>query len=234
MPMGEGTKETKGKETKEETERAKVGLALLKVVARQVCRRLRRAIDEDELVSMGTPALAELLREHDPARSALAPWLHQRLTWALLDGVRSATRGAVTARKARAIAALEWACAEHAAETAGKVEPTEEAQQKDLQALLAQKTAALAAVVTLANADPKAASPARTPEDQAMIAEALAALAAAVEQLPDREQLLVRRYYYEDEPIHALAGELGISRSRASHLLGGALERLGKALRVYA
>jgi RNA polymerase sigma factor FliA len=74
------------------------------------------------------------------------------------------------------------------------------------------------------------------PATLAMAEEQKRALASAVDQLPERERLVVSLYYYEDLTLKEIAEVLGVSEARVSQIntravlrLGGKLERV-KAL----
>jgi RNA polymerase sigma factor for flagellar operon FliA len=46
----------------------------------------------DELASVGRAALPRVLQAYDPARNVFAPYAHQRLRWAMIDGIRHEKR----------------------------------------------------------------------------------------------------------------------------------------------
>ncbi len=52
------------------------------------------------------------------------------------------------------------------------------------------------------------------------------ALGRALQQLPQREQRVVARYYFEGAKLKDIGAELGVSEPRISQLLGRAIERL--------
>jgi RNA polymerase sigma factor for flagellar operon FliA len=52
----------------------------------------------------------------------------------------------------------------------------------------------------------------------------------AVEQLPDRERMLVVRHYFKQEEFQTIAAELGITKGRVSQLHSAALGRIRKRL----
>jgi RNA polymerase sigma factor for flagellar operon FliA len=66
-------------------------------------------------------------------------------------------------------------------------------------------------------------------EDPGTLAEASAerrALARALEALPERERLIVARYYFDGARMKDISAELGVSEPRISQILARALERL--------
>jgi RNA polymerase sigma factor for flagellar operon FliA len=57
-----------------------------------------------------------------------------------------------------------------------------------------------------------------------------ARLAVAVEQLPEREKMIVRLYYMKSQSLKSIGAALGISESRASQLRHRAIRRLRTVL----
>src|SRR5262249_8528886 len=115
---------------------------------------------------------------------------------------------------------------------AGRAEPTQEAHESRLGALLAGHAAALAVglVATAPQVD-RAPDSEGSPEDRVakhQLAERMRALLTA---LPDREPALVERHYFGEETFESIAKDLGISKSWASRLHAQAMRRLHDALK---
>jgi RNA polymerase sigma factor for flagellar operon FliA len=60
------------------------------------------------------------------------------------------------------------------------------------------------------------------------------ALAAALQQLPERERVVVGRYYFDGKKLKDIGAELGLSEPRISQILSRALGRLRELLVVEA
>ncbi len=72
----------------------------------------------------------------------------------------------------------------------------------------------------------------RAPEIMAEQEEQKALLAQAIEALPQRERLAVTLYYLEDLRLREIGKALGLSESRVSRVLNGALFTLGEYMRA--
>jgi RNA polymerase sigma factor for flagellar operon FliA len=74
-------------------------------------------------------------------------------------------------------------------------------------------------------------------DDPAALVEASSqrrALAAALQQLPERERVVVGRYYFDGARLKDIGAELGLSEPRISQILARALGRLRELLVVEA
>lgn len=208
------------------------GLSLLQVVARRIARRLGNRVPVDDLLDVGRPALLEIVRSYDPARSSFTVYARYRLTWAILDGIRRETGWRSELSRATALAASEqYAEGARAAEVPAGEAP-EEHQQK-LGELLAGHAAALALGLMAGRQEVDEGFPdgRESPEEHAAAAELSVALRRAVAELPARERALIERHYYGGERFDRIAEDLGISKSWASRLHAQGIEQLGRALR---
>ena len=78
------------------------------------------------------------------------------------------------------------------------------------------------------------ASDERGPEEEVDIVLREDALRRALEQLPERERMVVGRYYFEGQRLKDIGAELGVSEPRISQLLARAIEKLRAILRSEA
>lgn len=67
-------------------------VALVATVADRVARRLAYRVDPSELASLGLLVLCDAARKHDPNRTSFAPFLVDRLRWAMLSDARRQLR----------------------------------------------------------------------------------------------------------------------------------------------
>jgi RNA polymerase sigma factor for flagellar operon FliA len=214
---------------------------LVDVIARQVVRELGRAVELDDLRSMGHQGLLEAARRFDEARGAsFRRFANYRVRGAMIDGIR---KGAPLPRRAHArLRALEAALlvSEVAAEDAppGSTPPMLDAQASEqrLSDHLADMATAMAMgllVVTTVGeeGEPSAIDAGLTPEEALEQAELRQLVTEALEDLPDDERTLVRRHYLEGERFDHVAASLGLSKSWGSRLHTRAIARLTKRLR---
>ena len=74
-------------------------------------------------------------------------------------------------------------------------------------------------------------SDAASAEDLLARAETVAAVRAAMADLPDQERHLVQRHYFDDVRFDLAAQEIGLSKSWASRLHGRAIESMTRHLK---
>ncbi len=70
------------------------------------------------------------------------------------------------------------------------------------------------------------------PEDALEFEETKELLAQAIDALPERDRTVVTLYFREDLRLREISTVLGLSESRVSRILNGALFRLGEYLRA--
>lgn len=92
-------------------------IALVEQVARTMARRLRHMPDASELTSLGLLVLSDAVNQHDPSRTAFAPYLVERLRWAMLSDARR------QARRERLLKRAMAGHSERATEESGDSEP---------------------------------------------------------------------------------------------------------------
>ncbi|WP_437837532.1 sigma-70 family RNA polymerase sigma factor [Sorangium sp. So ce1153] len=209
------------------------GLELLHLVARRIARRLGRRIPVEDLVALGHPALLEVARTYDPARSTFEAYAKRKIRWAIFDGIRRETRWRSAAARASALAASARFAEGRGADDDADVPATQEAYAARLGGLLAGHAAAMALGLVSAHGDVAAVPDAAdSPEECASRAQLARFVRDAVRELPERERALVERHYFDGERFDQIAQDLGISKSWASRLHSQAIERLGERLRA--
>jgi RNA polymerase sigma factor FliA len=65
-----------------------------------------------------------------------------------------------------------------------------------------------------------------TPHEQLEVEQERAALSNAIDELPERERVIVRMHYFGDVQLNAIAKELGISAPRVTQLHARAMARI--------
>jgi RNA polymerase sigma factor for flagellar operon FliA len=215
-------------------------LDLVDLIARQVAREIGRAVELDDLRSLGHLGLLEAARRFDESRGVtFRRFANYRVRGAMLDGVR---KSAPLPRRAHArIRALEAALlvAEAASENgapAAMPTPDAEAAERKLTEHLSDMATAMAMGLLAKPAvgeegEPSAVDTGQSPEQAVGEAELRRLVVEAIDELPEDERALVRRHYLEGERFDHVAASLGLSKSWGSRLHTRAVARLTKRLR---
>ncbi|MEM1032029.1 MAG: sigma-70 family RNA polymerase sigma factor [Myxococcota bacterium] len=220
-------------------ETVETAMEILDVVARSMARRFGSQIQREDLLSIGHLALMDLLRRFDPERSPLEPYLHARLKWAILDGLRSQTHGRYVKARAAAIrASLELT--EARAQTDSGSPRSSGPVSEGTHALVLRETLrdhALAMGIKLvqvpSGGDTAVTNSSQNPERLTDRRVLLDAVRQAVSELEDaRQRTLVERHYFGGEPLTTIGADLGLSKSWASRLHADAVRRLEKRVRT--
>ena len=212
-------------------------LPLVGHLVREVATRVPTHVDREDLMSAGLLALAQAARAYDPARGVkFASYASTRVRGALLDELRgldwasrSVRRRARQVDEARSVLAVTLGRPATAAEVADALGmgTTELAAHRD--------DVARASVASLDGLDGGTVDeilPAddATPLDALVDRERVAYLRDAVDELPERLQVVVRGYYFAERPMAEIAAELGVTESRVSQLRAEAVKLLRGAL----
>jgi len=72
-----------------------------------------------------------------------------------------------------------------------------------------------------------------TPEGHLQENELLDMLAKTLDELPERDRLIVTLYYYEELTLKEISGIMGVSESRISQIHSRAIDKMKKSLKVY-
>lgn len=72
-----------------------------------------------------------------------------------------------------------------------------------------------------------------TPESHLHEHELLDMLAKSLDELPERERLILTLYYYEELTLKEISGILGVSESRVSQIHSRSIEKMRKSLKSY-
>jgi RNA polymerase sigma factor for flagellar operon FliA len=197
--------------------------------------RVHEHVEFDELVALGNVGLAEAASRFDPSRGvSFAMFAWYRVQGAIVDGLRRSSNlpRRVWARLVALRAASEYL--EHRAErdlgTAQRgARPAEgaEALEAVKSALSAIRTMYMTSLEALEEQGFEAPDPSLPIPDERLDTRRLSAnLREALAQLPEKERVLVTKYYWEGKNLLEAGAELGISKSWASRLHAQAVERL--------
>jgi RNA polymerase sigma factor for flagellar operon FliA len=208
---------------------------LVDVVARQMARRLARAVTLDDLRSFGQEGLLSAARSFDPSRGVpFRRWANLRIKGAIIDGVRQwGNLPRRVYRELQGAAAGDAQLEAYDEEDAASPAASAEAADARLTSYLAGIATAIAVGTMVAapreNVDPEGREV--TPEDLLGDAELLARVKAVVAELPVQERTLVERHYFRGETLDDAAASLGLSKSWGSRLHARAIESIARELR---
>jgi RNA polymerase sigma factor FliA len=210
-------------------------LDVAKKAAYMIFPRVKEHVELDELIALANAGLAEAAQRFDPGRgAAFSTFAWYRVQGSIVDGLRKSSQlpRRVWAKLVALRAASDYL--EHRAERdAGAAQ--QGAQPATGPDALAQVKSELSAIRTMYVTSLEALTDAgfdkaddKAPQADAAIDAQRAAskLRAAIERLPEKEQALMKKHYWEGKNLLEAGAELGISKSWASRLHAQAVERL--------
>jgi len=195
---------------------------------------LPTGVDIENLEAAGTLGLIEAARKYDPARGvAFKTFAYQRIRGAILDELRR--NCPLSQQKMQQIAVVQRACEslqppitpEAIAEESGLSVSTVEECLEAVRLTQPEPWNDLKCMVH----DRWNPGADRTPEAEAERNEIRQILADGIEELPERERLVVTLYYLEDLRYKEIGKVLNLSESRVSRLLTRAEFRLRELVR---
>ena len=197
--------------------------------------RVKRYFEFDELVALGNTGLTEAAQRYDHGRGvSFATFAWYRVQGAIMDGLRRNTH--LPRRTWQKLVALRAASdylehqsdREEGARAQGVAPPAGvDALAKIKQALSAIRTMYVTSLDTLR--DEAGFDPPAEPVDQLYMIETsrlARKLAKAMAELPEREQQIVKKHYWEGKNLLEAGEEMGISKSWASRLHASAVDKL--------
>src|SRR6516165_7146724 len=221
-----------------ESELVSDGLPLVAYLVNDVTRTVPRYVHRDDLVSAGMLGLVLAARSFDPSRGVpFRKYASLRIRGAVLDELRSFDWAT---RSVRAHFREFQRVADEIMSKCGR-EPTRDELAAALNVDEGTLTRLLGEVhrATVLNYDsivesedfqPVLSSGDECPEHAILDRERCAYLRAAVAALPERHRYVIMSHFWEDRPLHSLAGELGVSESRVSQMHTEALRLLRDAM----
>ncbi len=221
---------------------------LVKFVAGRLGAGLPSHVEDADLISYGLMGLIGSIERFDPQRGIkFETFAMTRIRGAIIDELRSMDWVPRSVRsRAREIEAAqsrlehELQRAPTEAELAAKLELTEEELQAALLEIANSSVFALDELWTISDSsgdqvslldtisDPRADDP----QESLTSNEIKDRLTEAVASLPEREQLVVALYYYENLTLREIGEVLGVTESRVSQLHTKAVMRLKSSLQA--
>jgi RNA polymerase sigma factor for flagellar operon FliA len=211
-------------------------LGLVKRTALHLKARIPQVMDVDELIQVGMVGLIEASRSFDAARGVdFEIFARTRIRGAILDEVR---RISVLPRSAIShIRETNEATQELATELGRAPTQSELASFMGKEDVDYQKERSHAHQMLMVDSesaeDEMLNTPAETvyePEQEVSDAMTMEALADAISQLSERDQIIMSLYYTEDMNLKEIGAVLDISESRVSQLLSANVKKLRKLL----
>jgi len=221
---------------------------LVKFVAGRLGAGLPSHVEDADLISYGLMGLIGAIERFEPERGIkFETFAMTRIRGAIIDELRSLDWVPRSVRsRARSIEAAqsklehELQRAPSEAELASSLELSEEELQSSLLEISNSSVYALDELWTISDSsgdqvslldtisDPRA----EDPQESLASSEVKDRLTEAVASLPEREQLVVALYYYENLTLREIGEVLGVTESRVSQLHTKAVMRLKSALQA--
>ncbi len=211
-------------------------IGLVKRTALHLKGRIPQVMDVDELIQVGMVGLIEASQSFDATRGVeFEIFARTRIRGAILDEVR---RISVLPRSAIShIRETNEATQELATELGRAPTQSELAQFMGKDAADYQKERSHAHQMLMVDSEAAEdemmntpASHGYEPEQEVGDAMMMDSLTAAIEQLPERDQVIMALYYTEDMNLKEIGAVLEISESRVSQLLTANVKKLRKIL----
>ncbi|MCE2774146.1 MAG: RNA polymerase sigma factor FliA [Limnohabitans sp.] len=213
-------------------------LGLVKRVALHLKARVPAFMELDEMIQVGMVGLLEAARAYDVSKGVdFENFAHSRVRGAMLDEVRRLSflpRSAVAFNKSHNetvhVLASELGRTPTQAEIAEFMGLEIEEFHKDRGKALQFETYSLEVLTeeVMNIADDKSQQPDAIVEH----AEFMDAVTAAIENLPEREQLVMQLYYVEEMNLKEIGEVLSVSESRISQILSAVVKKIRIELKL--
>lgn len=217
-------------------------LPSVRFIARKLHQTLPRHVELDDLISAGTVGLMEAFHRFDACRHVqFKSYAQFRIRGAILDWLRTLDWGPrELRRKARAVAETTRVLTLQLGRAPGEQEIADAMGMSldDLQLLAGElrslELGSLNAEHSKDDDDEEldyvAASAEEDPLFLCLAAESRQRLIDAIEELPEKERLVLTLYYYEELTMREIGMTLGVVESRVSQIHSGAVRTLRAAL----
>jgi RNA polymerase sigma factor for flagellar operon FliA len=213
--------------------------ALVEHIVSRVLMRFPRGADRDELAQVAMLGLIEAARRFDPDRGiAFSTFAGPRIEGSILDAVRQMSWAPRSVRaNQREIDAAEARLRARLRRNATEVELAGELGLDVDQLAMRRALVAKGAVVSLdeglsTSIGDTIADTRPSTEDVVERREMHARIRACLSLLSDRHRYVVVGHLLEDRPMHDLARDLGVTRSRVSQLKSEAIDMLRIAMEL--
>jgi RNA polymerase sigma factor for flagellar operon FliA len=217
-------------------------LVSVRFIARKLHQTLPRHVELDDLVSAGMVGLMEACNRFGARRHVqFKSYAQFRIRGAILDWLRTLDWGSrELRRKARAIAEVTRILSQRLGRAPGEHEIAEalEMELEELQQLVGElRSLELGSLNAEHSKDEEDEEleyvPASAEEDPLFLclaAESRQRLIDAIDELPEKERLVLTLYYYEELTMREIGLTLGVVESRVSQIHSGAVRRLRATL----
>jgi RNA polymerase sigma factor FliA len=231
-----------------EAERERMMLEQMPAVrwmARRIHERLPQHVDLDDLVSAGTLGLLDAMKKYDPSRKVqFRSYAQFRIRGAILDSLRTLDWSPRDLRrKGRAIEEVIRRLTAQYGRAPSEPEIAREMglELEDYQQLLGELKGLEIGTLHVEHSEDSgeeelAYVPGRQEDDplfRCLRGEMQERLAGAIDQLPERERLVVALYYYEEMTMKEIGLVLGVVESRVSQIHSSAVVHLRAQLAEY-
>jgi RNA polymerase sigma factor FliA len=214
-------------------------------IARRIHERLPQHVDLDDLVSAGTLGLLDAMKKYDPARKVqFRSYAQFRIRGAILDSLRTLDWSPrELRRKGRAV---EETIRRLTAQYGRAPSEPEIAREmglalEDYQQLLGELKGLEIGTLHVERSEDSGEEelsyiPSREDDDplfRCLRGEMQERLTGAIDQLPERERLVLTLYYYEEMTMKEIGLVLGVVESRVSQIHSSAVAHLRVRLAEY-
>lgn len=220
---------------------------LVKFIAQKIAMRLPANIELDDLLSAGVMGLMDAIEKYDPTRdNKFKTYAEFRIRGAILDELRAQDWIPRSMReKAKSIERSFARLEQKLGRTVSEEEAAKdlgmdlEEFQKSLHQCKSISLLSLDEVGTYTNGDRKSlmglleSSKATNPLVQIAGAELKTIVAKAIQELPEKQRMVLSLYYYEDLNLKEIGEVLEVTESRVSQLHTQAVLRLRAKLQEY-
>jgi RNA polymerase sigma factor for flagellar operon FliA len=219
---------------------------LIKFIASKIAARLPSNIELDDLISSGVIGLMDAIDKYDSSRdNKFKTYAEFRIRGAILDELRSQDWVPRSIREKakileRAYSKIEQEKGRQATDEEACIElgMTTEQYHEMLNEVRSVSLLSYDDITNLSNADKRslhgngeAGSKVPTPFSEVSVAGLKKLVAEAIEDLPEKQRLVLSLYYYEDLNLKEIGRVLDVTESRVSQLHSQAILKLKARLR---
>ncbi|MGD0294379.1 MAG: FliA/WhiG family RNA polymerase sigma factor [Terracidiphilus sp.] len=221
-------------------------LPIVRFLARRIHERLPQHVDIEDLVSAGVVGLMDAFSKFDPAKKVqFRSYAQFRIRGAILDSLRTLDwsprelrRKGRAVEEAIRVLTARMGHAPDEAEVAMEMALELEEYQQLLGDLKGLEIGTLHLERNEDSGDEELSYIPGRPEEDPLFCclrgELEERLAEAIQNLPDRERLVMSLYYYEEMTMHEIGLALGVVESRVSQMHASAVVHLRVALKDLA
>jgi RNA polymerase sigma factor for flagellar operon FliA len=211
-------------------------MEMVRATAREFASRVPRHVSIDDLISAGSTGLVQAAKAWNAERGVpFEGFARQRVRGAMIDELRA--RDWATRRVRRDTRRVASVSDELRQELGREPDAREVAKAIGIEVAAVRRASDAARKASLLSTEALVEArgdflPAETatPEETLLLREKQAYLTDAVELLPERLRMVVRRYYFEGCTMPQIAEELGVDKSRISQLHAEAIDLLRDGL----